>query len=45
MKINDNYHNCSNRNTYNNIPCKPDEELLPVVLNNEIKESLGENRT
>lgn len=41
MKINGNYHNYSNRNPYNNIPCKPDEELLPVALNNEIKESLG----
>ena len=41
MKINDNYHNYSNRKPYNNIPCKSDEELLPVVLNSEIKESLG----
>lgn len=40
MKINDNYHNYSNRKPYNNIPCKSDEELLPVVLNSEMKESL-----
>lgn len=40
MKINENYHNYNNRNHYNNIPCKSDEELLPVVLNSEMKESL-----
>lgn len=38
MKIKDNfYRNFSNRKPFNNIPCKADEELVPVVLNDDVR--------
>lgn len=41
MKIKDNnYRNFSNRAPFNNIPAKADEELVPVVLTKEMKETL-----
>lgn len=41
MKIKDkNYRDFSNRKSFNNIPAKADEELVPVVLTKEMKETL-----
>jgi hypothetical protein len=41
MTIKDNnYRNFSNRAPFNNIPAKADEELVPVVLTKEMKETL-----
>lgn len=42
MKISKNYHNYDDRKSFNNIPCTDEEELLPVVLNQEMKAYLGE---
>ena len=35
MAKNENYRNFDNRTTYNGCPCRPDYELVPVVLNKE----------
>lgn len=34
------YRDFSNRKPFNNIPCKEDEELVPVVLNDDVKATL-----
>lgn len=34
------YRNFSNRKPFNNVPCAPDEELVPVVLNGEMTTTL-----
>lgn len=41
MKIRDkHYRDFSNRKPFNNIPCKDNEELVPVVLNEEMRTTL-----
>ena len=40
MAKNEHYRNFDNRTTYNGCPCRPDQELVPVVLDNEMEETL-----
>lgn len=40
MKKNEFYRDFSNRKPFNNIPCKENEELVPVIINDEMKVTL-----
>ena len=40
MAKNEHYRNFDNRTTYNGCPCRPDYELVPVVLNKEKRRAL-----
>lgn len=40
MAKDEHYRNFDNRTTYNGCPCRPDQELVPVVLNKELHRTL-----
>lgn len=40
MEKNEHYRNFGNRTSFNGRPCRPDQELVPVVLNKEIRRAL-----
>lgn len=40
MEKNEHYRNFDNRTSFNGRPCRPDQELVPVVLDNEMEETL-----
>ena len=37
MEKNEHYRNFGNRTSFNGRPCRPDQELVPVVLNDEVR--------
>ena len=40
MAKNEHYRNFSNRESFNGVPCRSDEELVPAVLTKEMKVTL-----
>ena len=40
MAINEFYRNFNNRTSFNGVPCRTDEELVPAVLTNEMRNTL-----